>query len=120
MNAFGAFVLKELLRLESEQVRLGVLANPVYYLICLVQVICHAFVRFLTIHPYVDGNGHVARALLNLALFRFGFVAKGWPIDPRPAFPEYPEMIAHHRRGQRDYLEQFVLSCLYRTVPAPP
>jgi Fic family protein len=74
-----------------------------------VKLACSAFVTFLTVHPYADGNGHTARALLWLLLFRFGYVPSGWTIEPRPSILDYGTLIAQHRRGIRDPLEQYVL-----------
>lgn len=71
-----------------------------------------AFVNFLTIHPYVDGNGHVARGLVTSLMFHFGYVAAGWRVDPRPDHPDYPQMIYEHRRGQTAALENYFLSIM--------
>lgn len=80
--------------------------------IAVVKVACEAFVRFLTVHPFFDGNGHVGRALLFVVLRDFGFKPLNWTIEPRPPFPDYSDMIYQHRRGNRAPLEQFVLGCI--------
>ena len=90
--------------------------DPAQRTIAIVRVACEAFVRFLTIHPYADGNGHVARSLLWILLRHFGFIPDKWTIDPRPAFPDYGTMIAMHRRGTTAPLEQFVLTCISAVV----
>lgn len=86
--------------------------DPSQRTVAVVRVACDALVRFLTVHPYADGNGHVARALLWIILFRFGYKPDRWTIEPRPAVPTYVEMLSQHRRGKVDPLEQFVLSCI--------
>lgn len=86
--------------------------DPTDRVIAVVRVACDAFVRFLTIHPFADGNGHTARVLLWIILFRFGYIPDKWTIEPRPPFPDYSESIAKHRRGDTAPLEQFVLSCI--------
>jgi len=81
-------------------------------IIAVVKIACQAFVGFLTVHPFFDGNGHVARALLFVILRPFGYAPLNWTIDPRPPFPTYNDMIYKHRRGEKAPLEQFVLGCI--------
>lgn len=81
-------------------------------IIAIVKIACEAFVTFLTVHPFFDGNGHVGRTLLFVVLRKFGFKPLSWTIDPRPPFPAYSDMIYQHRRGNKAQLEQFVLSCV--------
>jgi Fic family protein len=38
-----------------------------------ILVACAAHTWFVSIHPFIDGNGRVSRLLLNLILMRFGF-----------------------------------------------
>jgi len=38
-----------------------------------VIVAAEAHTRFVTIHPFVDGNGRTARLIMNLILFHYGF-----------------------------------------------
>jgi fido (protein-threonine AMPylation protein) len=91
--------------------------TPVQRAVAVVKLACHAVVAFLTIHPYADGNGHTARALLWLLLFKFGYVPNGWTIDP--TIPGYGALIAQHRRGVRDPLEQYVLMRISLARPVP-
>ncbi len=83
--------------------------TPAQRATAVVKLACSAFVTYLTVHPYADGNGHTARALLWVLLFRFGYLPNEWTIEPRPAIPDYGTMISQHRRGVRDPLEQYVL-----------
>jgi fido (protein-threonine AMPylation protein) len=69
---------------------------------------CRVFVEFLTIHPYANGNGHLARFCLVAILARYGLILTGWSIDPSPP-PPYAELIARHRRGEPHLLERAVL-----------
>ncbi len=66
-------------------------------------VAAHIFERFLTIHPYIDGNGHCARLMLCKLMAVAGFPARQWDIDQK--FPIYQE-IRIHRTGQRGQLMQ--------------
>lgn len=72
----------------------------------LVANIAIALERFLTIHPYANGNGHCGR-LLAWALFaRQGFFPVGLPLDERPP---YDAALYEHRRGNRLPLQTVLL-----------
>jgi Fic/DOC family len=70
------------------------------------------FVNFLQIHPYANGNGHLARFFLITYLARYKVFLARWPMHPRPQDPPYSELIHRYRRGDRLSLEQFVMSCI--------
>jgi fido (protein-threonine AMPylation protein) len=74
----------------------------------LVGVGAAVFVYFLEIHPYANGNGHIARFLLISFLSCFGIFLKEW-LHPRPADPPYSQLISDYRSGNRAPLEQFIL-----------
>jgi Fic family protein len=73
---------------------------------------CRLFVEFLTIHPYANGNGHVARWLLLAVLRRHGYRLNNFPVEPRPPDPPYSNMISRYRNGEVELLEKYVLSRL--------
>ena len=77
-----------------------------------VQFACRVFELFLRIHPYANGNGHVARFVVWGVLGRYGYLPKGWPIDPRPSDPPYTQLIAAYRAGDVAGLESFIPNCL--------
>jgi len=70
------------------------------------------FVYFLEIHPYANGNGHLARFFLIGYLARYGVFLARWPMHPRPSDPPYSDLIRRYRRGDRNSLERFVMSCI--------
>jgi hypothetical protein len=76
------------------------------------QLLAALFVYFLEIHPYVNGNGHMARLLVIAGFKRQGYYAARWPLHPRPQDPPYSRLIANYRSGNRQNLEDFLLSCL--------
>jgi fido (protein-threonine AMPylation protein) len=81
-------------------------------LLYLVATACWIFDFFLRIHPYVNGNGHVARFLMWAILGRYNFWPTKWPIEPRPNDPPYTQCIIAYRNENPIPLESFVLSSL--------
>lgn len=77
-----------------------------------VQLAAAAFVYFLEIHPFANGNGHMARLFLIATMRRRGFFLSKWTLDPRPQDPPYTGAIEAYRSGNRTPLEKFILSCL--------
>lgn len=77
-----------------------------------VAVACRIFELVLRIHPYTNGNGHIARYCIWVLLGRYNFWPQRWPIDPRPPDPPYTQLIVDHRDGIHQPLEEFVLSCI--------
>lgn len=83
--------------------------SPGDKLIYLVSFACRTMVEFLTIHPYVNGNGHMGRFIVWLILARFGYWPENWPLNTRPA---YDSLIHQYRDGKIEPLEEFVLKCI--------
>jgi Fic family protein len=77
-----------------------------------VVLACRVFVRFLTIHPYANGNGHIARFLLIAILLRQGFRLKDFMIEPRPADPPYSGLIKRYRSGDGEPFERYIVGQL--------
>ena len=77
---------------------------------------CRIFVEFLQIHPYANGNGHMARFIIWTILGKFNLWPKSWPIDPRPPHPEYIKFITEYRKGNRTLLEDYILKCVLGMV----
>jgi fido (protein-threonine AMPylation protein) len=74
----------------------------------LVQFIGNSFVDFLTIHPYVDGNGHAARTILCAIMLHYGF-RPVWTLDSHPQEPDYSDFIVRYRNGDTEPLKQHIL-----------
>jgi fido (protein-threonine AMPylation protein) len=81
------------------------------FLIVAIQFACLIFEAFLRIHPYANGNGHVARWMMWALLGRYRFWFRGFQIEPKPG-PPYSDLIKAHRNGQRAGLESFLLSAV--------
>jgi fido (protein-threonine AMPylation protein) len=78
----------------------------------LVAFACHVLELFLRIHPYANGNGHAGRFIIWAILGRYNRWPVRWTIEPRPPDPPYTQLISRHRDGDKEPLEEFVLSCL--------
>jgi fido (protein-threonine AMPylation protein) len=77
-----------------------------------VRIAARLFHEFLTIHPYANGNGHMARFLVWLVLLRYGQRPHRWPIEPRPSSPAYVPAIYAARRGSPSDLEKLILQSI--------
>lgn len=73
---------------------------------------CRVFEFFLRVHPYTNGNGHVARLLVWCLLGRYGYWPRSWPVEPKPSDPPYTQLIVAYRNGNREPLEEFVLKTI--------
>lgn len=77
-----------------------------------VVIAARAFQEVLTIHPYANGNGHMARFLVWLLLGRYGYWPSKWTIDPRPNVASYSAAISSHRREHPAPLERMILQSI--------
>jgi len=65
--------------------------------------------RFLTIHPFKDGNGHTGRFLVYLMMARAGYTPVNWSIDAKQP---YSDALSRHRDGDKQALQQFLLQAI--------
>jgi len=86
--------------------------SPAEKLYRVVQLAAALFVYLLQIHPFKNGNGHMARFFLIAYLSRYGIFLSKWPLHGRPPDPPYSELIGKYRRGDRKSFEMFVLGCI--------
>lgn len=84
-------------------------ANPASVLAKFVSIACIFLTKFLTIHPYANGNGHMGRLIVWILLGRFGFWPVAWPLD---ASPNYYTALTLHRNGTHGPLNQFLMKCI--------
>ena len=110
-----AFRMREL----SDEIRAGMIALDVNVLLTprerlryILALTCHAFVIFLTVHPYVNGNGHAGRLIVWSIMGRYGHWPRRWPVEPRPSDPAYLQLIVQYRNGDPIPLERHLLQTL--------
>lgn len=74
----------------------------------------NAHIKFVSIHPFVDGNGRVARLLMNALLFKYGYV----PIIIRPTDrKKYLSTIENYQlKGDENTYIKFMLRILNRSM----
>lgn len=82
---------------------------PEIALVKLVQLLAFVLQQFLTIHPYMDGNGHMGRLLIYVMMCRAGYVPSGWDIDAKQP---YADALSDHRSGKPRALEAFLLGVI--------
>ena len=82
-----------------------------HFLLLLVQVATELHVDFLRIHPYANGNGHIARFLVWCLLSKYGYWPKSWPFDDQPSSP-YAILLSRYRDGDKEPLINLILAAI--------
>jgi hypothetical protein len=111
MQELSRIIRETLTTLDARHATAGQVlsAQSIQYI---VAVACRIFDFFLRIHPYVNGNGHIARFLIWAILGRYNCWPTKWPVEPRPNDPSYTQRILAYRNGNTLPLESYVLSCM--------
>lgn len=86
--------------------------------IFLLELIAEAYVKLLTIHPYVNGNGHIARFLLWCILLRYNYYPSNYPIEPSPKFKDkrYLETIVNYRKGEKKLIISYFIDIIREII----
>ena len=88
---------------------LGANQPPRNALLRFVRVLATVIENFLTIHPYMDGNGHSARLLVYLMMSRAGYTPVHWAIDEKQP---YSDALTAHRDGKPGALQAFLVNAI--------
>ena len=78
----------------------------------LIVFVCRVFELFLRVHPYANGNGHVARLIVWFMFLRYGYWPRRWSVEPKPPDPPYSSLIKRYRDGDIRPLEALITSML--------
>lgn len=89
--------------------------SPKERLLLVAKFAARVFDLFLRIHPFANGNGHIARLLVLAILGAFKVFPKKWPVDARPPGP-YGDVLYKARRGQPELLTEYLLRCIAGTI----
>ncbi len=103
MNAFIYRVRQGLAKID------GLTGDPLAQFTHSIRLACNLFEVFLRIHPYINGNGHMARLIVWAVLGRYDRWPESWPVEPKPPDPPYTSMITEYRKGNHGPLEDFMI-----------
>lgn len=78
-----------------------------------VEFAAHAHLELVNIHPFVDGNGRVARLLMNLVLLQEGFTIA---IIPPVVRADYISALVQANKGNKAPFFNFVSCMAYETM----
>jgi fido (protein-threonine AMPylation protein) len=116
IDRFGIAAEKALIRLDGIHQDKAISADE--RIAISVEIACRLVAEFLLIHPYVNGNGHVARFMLIGILARYGHWLKSFDLHPAPFVPSYGDSIGAYQRslrgvagGDRDLFHRYVFNC---------
>jgi hypothetical protein len=112
MQVVANVVDRELASLDAAHQAPNAVIDPALKILNAVIVACRIQEMVFRIHPYKNGNGHMARFVIWSVCGRYGYWPKRWIVEPRPPDPPYTQLIVEYRNGNPEPLEQFVLQSI--------
>lgn len=85
--------------------------EPQKKLIVLASLLSKYIIKFLSIHPYANGNGHISRLLGWVVFVIKGFNIAGWDLDTRPAQP-FDSYIKRYQAGDERAMVRYFFHVL--------
>jgi Fic family protein len=71
-----------------------------------ISLAAYTHLRIAKIHPFLDGNGRVARLMMNYQLIRHGYLPVSIPVERRK---EYFDLLENYKMNkQQEPFDQFV------------
>lgn len=77
------------------------------YILNLIYFSALILYKFLMIHPYVDGNGHISRFIVCGILIPIGLFPQNWTIHPRP-LKDYIKVMKESSENNLDRLVMMI------------
>lgn len=109
MRLFHTALMHDIASFDSRANLLG-LDKP-QRLVIFSSILAERIVGFLSIHPYVNGNGHISRLIAWVLFLLRGFNISNWNIDIRPCQP-FDDCIRLHQQKQPEHLRWYFYSIL--------
>jgi len=79
-----------------------------------VVIAAEAHTRFVSIHPFVDGNGRTARLIMNLILLHYGFPPAIIKVTQRSEYLD--SMEEWQQNGRKESFQELVANSVYESM----
>jgi fido (protein-threonine AMPylation protein) len=109
MEEFHADLLVAIGEMEAAKALLPKPLTDRVYLTTVSEIAANFLQLIFTIHPYVNGNGHIGRILVSFILLKLGIKPRRWTLDIRP---QYDTAVQMHRMGYPHDLTNLILKAI--------
>lgn len=118
MSSFSTEIAKIISDFQQKIKTIASTASKKLVVFC--HLLAHLFVKFLVIHPYANGNGHMARLLVWVLLKKEGLTQSFWSVADRPGQPRgvpLDSCIELFRNGNQEPLIRYFLLGIQTAQP---